>query len=212
MKKFIVSTLAIFLCSFIVRGSDLLTLSISVGGQTNTYTDSGSGSISIPTDTTIGGWEFLSGNQVTSQPALGDASDDYLYINLGDIENVSGSLPVMITATESSFTAFSSDNGIFNMSLLDNAGANSFSEGYLNGASVNSLNETSGETSSSQPIVNSALTSPFTMKETLVLSASPAASGQTSAELYLTPLPEPSTIGLVAGGLLGLWGWCRRKA
>lgn len=194
------------------QASDILTFQAVSGTHTNTYTDGGSGLITISYGTTINNWEFLSGS-VSSQPSVGDASDDYIVLNLGSIENNGSSSPLTITVTETSFSPFSTTYGTFDMVLSDYAGVNSSLTGFINSTSINTLNDTSGNAATwSQNINNGGLTSPFGMTETLVLPASPAASGPIFAELYLVPVPEPTTISLVAGGLLGLLALRRGKA
>ncbi len=213
MKKLLFPTLASWLVlAGMAQASDLLTFQAISGTHTNTYTDSGSGLITISFGTTINGWEFLSGS-VYSQPYVGDASDDYTVLNLGSIENISSSSPLTLTVTETSFSPFSTTLGTFDMSLSDYAGVNSSLTGFINNTSINTLNTTSGNAAiSSQNINNSGLTSSFSMTETVVLPASPEASGPVFAELYLFPVPEPTTISLVAAGLLGLLALRRSKA
>jgi hypothetical protein len=192
-----------------------LTLTLKSGTYTDTYTDGGSGFATIPNQTTINNW-YLVGGMAYSKPALGDASDDYVVINLGSVENEGSSSGLTVTATETGFVPFATANGTFDMTLSDYAEVGATSTGLINSSTINSLNiPTPAETAttSSQPVNNSGLTSTFSMTETIVLPASPEASGSVEGELYLfyTPVPEPTTIGLLATGLLGALTIRRRK-
>jgi len=170
-------------------------------------TDGGTGLINVPFDTSVGNWTI---NSLTafSQPYVGDATDDYVYIYGGSLSGTD-STPLTITATETGFSAFPTAD-TFDMSL--NTLSSATETGKINSTVIGTLGPSSGV--SSQTV--SGPPSMFSMTDQLVVQpAFTAANG----EVYLfssvggSPTPEPGTVTLLISALLGLAGvtYLRRR-
>jgi hypothetical protein len=98
------------------------------------------------------------------------------------------------------------------MVLQNYTDSSSTETGYINSATIQFLSQASGgANTSSQPIINSALTSPFSMTDTLILNE--PSSGPDIGEVYLfTTVPEPSALVLAGLGLAGLLAIRRRRS
>ena len=184
----VVAVACLLAASLAFGQDDGLTLTLVSGTHTNTYTDSGSGMINVPFGTAVGTWSIDS-LTIYSQPAIGDSTDDYVYVYGGSLENNSGSAPLVIKATETGFTAFSTANATFDMTLQDYAEVTATSTGQINSTTIGNLAiaAPAGTAATSSTVINnSAVTSPFNMTETVVINGSAGsteASGPVNAEL-----------------------------
>jgi ABC-type uncharacterized transport system permease subunit len=97
MKKLLITvaaSIAVLICASLASAQDGLTLTLTSGTHTTTLTDAGSGIIST-NNLTIGNWSPLD-VLVTSQPYVGDSTDDYVSLAVTFTENLTSAATHLI--------------------------------------------------------------------------------------------------------------------
>jgi hypothetical protein len=172
-----------------------LTLRVVSFGSTNVFTDGGTGFIDTGSFSS-GFWNLPSGIIAYSQPYQGDATHDYIVIDVPSISITNGPT-LIITATETGFTPFPTSNGTMSL-LLSNSTLSGVLTGQVNSTFIGRLS--GGVSNNTLLVTNNGLTSTFSMTETLAFDQhlGSFASGSGFAEIELSTVPEPSTVALVS--------------